>query len=77
MRTVYTANYATLPVLVGKAREWSAAERTTPLFLAGAIVAKPVAGRGVALTHRLRSCATKLRTGRVCRLCLVGYAMRR
>ena len=37
--TVYPASFAALPVLVEKARHWSAADRVMPLVLAGAIVA--------------------------------------
>ncbi|TXS37227.1 hypothetical protein [Streptomyces sp. OR43] len=37
--TVYSAGYAALPALAAMARQWSAAERSAPLCLAGAIVA--------------------------------------
>ncbi len=37
--TVYSASYAALPALTQMARQWSPADRQTPLILAGAIVA--------------------------------------
>ena len=37
--TVYPASYAALPALARMARKWPAADRTTPLYLSGAIVA--------------------------------------
>ncbi|MCZ1002041.1 hypothetical protein O1M63_34875 [Streptomyces mirabilis] len=37
--TVYSASYAALPALTEMARQWSAADRRMPLYLAGSIVA--------------------------------------
>lgn len=37
---VYSASFAALPALAQKARDWSPADRATPLILAGAIVSR-------------------------------------
>ncbi|MER7173419.1 hypothetical protein [Streptomyces mesophilus] len=52
--TVYSASYAALPALADTARRWSAAERRSPLYLAGAIVAsidRPDGGDDPHLSH--------------------------
>ncbi|MFE9868675.1 hypothetical protein ACFYPZ_39605 [Streptomyces sp. NPDC005506] len=52
--TVYSASYAALPAFADTARQWSAAERRAPLYLAGAIVAsidRPDSGEDPYLSH--------------------------
>jgi hypothetical protein len=49
--TVYTASFAALPALTQKARQWPAAERVMPLYLAGAIVSSTDRPHGEADPH--------------------------